>query len=290
MTGSYQGTTFQQLRVEVRDHVAFVTLDNPPVNIIGAVMAEELSRLADLIDADPDVRVAVFKSDIPDFFSAHADVAVVLTLSSDRAEERAGVLKFGQAFTRVRDMKKATIGQIDGRARGGGNELLLCFDLRYASTRSLFAQIEVTTSLMPGGGGTQRLTRLVGRANALEIMLTGDDFSGEAAERIGLINRALPADKLAAYVEGVASRIALFDPEAVRRIKESVDLAERPIDDGLAGEAVLFKELATVPATVAAMTARLAKGAPNRDDEMDAGQSQIPDALRSVRVGMPLPR
>ena len=252
-------------------------------------MADELRRIADLLDDDPDVRVVVFKSDIPDFFSAHADGAVILNLSSDLAEERTELAHSGQAYTRLRQMKKATIGQIDGRARGGGNELLLCFDLRYASTRSLFAQIEVTMSLMPGGGGTQRLTRLVGRANALEIMLTGDDYSAEVAERIGLINRALPEDKLASYVEGVALRIALFEPEAVRRIKESVDLAEAPIDIGLAREAVLFNELATVPATVAALTAVMAGGGQTREDEMNVGQAQIPDALSSVRVGMPVP-
>jgi enoyl-CoA hydratase/carnithine racemase len=167
-------------------------------------------------------------------------------------------------------MPKATIGKIEGRARGGGSEFLLSLDMRFAAIgRAVLAQPEVALGIIPGGSGTQRLPRLVGRGRALEVVLGCDDFPAELAERYGYVNRALPPDALGPFVERLARRIASFPAEAIALAKASVAAAELPTHEGLLEEAHCFNQSVATRAAQARMARFLDLGGQTPDVERD---------------------
>ena len=175
----YEG--YQCLRVEPERGVAFVTIDHPPINLFDMALMVEVDRLGREIEGDEAVRVVVFQSANPEFFIAHADVELIRGLPSDVGPRPTELGFFHQAMERFRGMPKVTIGKIEGRARGGGSELLLALDLRFGAIgRCVLAQPEVAIGIIPGGGGTQRLPRLVGRGRALEIVLGCADFDASS--------------------------------------------------------------------------------------------------------------
>jgi len=164
---------------------------------------------------------------------------------------KAEALNFFHAMVdRYRTMPKVSIGAIAGRARGGGSEFLLGLDMRFAARgRAILSQPEVALGILPGGGGTQRLPRLIGRARAAEVILGCDDFDADLAERYGWVNRALPADELDGFVDRLAARIASFPAEAIALAKQSLSHADGDLVDGLIEEAHAFdRTLATKPA------------------------------------------
>ena len=163
-----------------------------------------------------------------------------------------------------------TIAQIEGRARGGGSEFALSLDLRFAAIdRAVLAQPEVALGIIPGGGGTQRLGRLLGRSRALEAVLGCADFDAETAERYGWVNRALPADEIGPFVEQLAHRIASFPPDAVRLAKQAVDAGLPSPRDGLLSEGHAFNQTLMDPELDARFDAALAAGAQTREGELD---------------------
>ncbi|HMF84696.1 MAG TPA: enoyl-CoA hydratase/isomerase family protein [Acidimicrobiia bacterium] len=258
------------LAVDVDGGVAFVTLDHPPVNLFDAVLIGSLWELAGELAEDNTVRAVVVRSADPEFFIAHADLALIQALPRDR-RERPEQLEFIHVFMeRWRTLPQVTIAQLEGRARGGGSEFALSLDLRFAAVgRAILGQPEVAVGILPGGSGTQRLPRLVGRARALEIVLGCADFDAELAERYGYINRALPAAALAPFVDRLARRIAAFPPHAARLAKLAVDAAGGSLHDGLLEEARCFNLTLADPQLDARMEAALAAGAQTRDGEMD---------------------
>ncbi len=155
---------------------------------------------------------------------------------------------------------------------GGGCELIQAFDMRFGVRgKTVFNQMEVPIGILPGGGGTQRLPRLVGRGRALEIILGGQDLDADTAERWGLLNRALPADEIAAFVDALARRIASFPPEAVALAKQSVNAAELPLAQGLVEEDYLFQTLLRTEAAQRNMRRFLELGGQTREAERDVG-------------------
>ncbi|HYC24316.1 MAG TPA: enoyl-CoA hydratase/isomerase family protein, partial [Candidatus Bathyarchaeia archaeon] len=176
----YEG--FTGLRVEVERHVAWVTIDHPPINLLDLPLFLDLARLVPLVEADDDAHVVVFRSADPDFFIAHADVNWILTLPAEKPPKLTEIGPFVALMERLRRLPKPTIGAIAGIARGGGSELLLSLDMRFAARRKArLAQPEVALGIIPGGSGTQRLGRLVGRSRALEIVLGCADVGAEEA-------------------------------------------------------------------------------------------------------------
>ncbi len=248
MAGSYAG--FNALTVHTEPGVAWVTIDHPPINLFDLVLIQEMDRVGRELEADDDVRVVVLQSANPDFFIAHADVTLIQQLPQDVPPKATTLGWFHQMVERFRTMPKATIGKIEGRARGGGSELLLSLDMRFAAIgRAILSQPEVAVGIIPGGSGTQRLPRLMGRGRALEVILGCQDFSAELAERYGYINRALPPEELTPFVEQLAYRIASFPASAIALAKASVAAAELPTVDGLLEEAHYFNQsLATTEA------------------------------------------
>lgn len=268
--GRYDG--MQALRAEVEKRVAWVTIDHPPVNLFDITLFLDLGRLVPLLEDDPDVQVIVFRSADPEFFIAHADVNWILTLPETKPEPITEIGPFVALLERLRRMPKISIGAVAGIARGGGSELLLSLDMRFAARgKTRLAQPEVALGIIPGGSGTQRLARLVGRARALEIVLGCGDVDAEEAAAIGYVNRALDEKELMPFVRALAERIATMPPDAVRLAKEAVDCALPPIEPGLLAEGDRFNESVATPEARARMREFLERGGQTREVELALG-------------------
>ena len=262
------------IRVHVADGVAVATIDAPPMNVMTIPLYFQLAQLTIELEADDDVRVVVFRSADPDFFIAHFDVSAILQFPTDGPAVRDPNLSaFHEMCERVRTMPKATICEIAGRVGGGGSEFASSCDMRFGALgKTVVNQMEVPLGILPGGTGTQRLPRLVGRNRALEIILGGIDLDAETAERWGYLNRALPLGQLTTFVDAFAARIAAFPPGAIARAKRSVVNAEEiPLRDGLVEEAFLFQETLRDPRAQAVMRRFLELGGQTREAELRMG-------------------
>lgn len=250
------------LLVDVVDGIATVTIDHPPINLFTIELFLSMADLADQLAADPDVRVVVLRSANPWFFIAHFDVAAILTFPTDRAEPVEPPTQLG-AYHRMcetlRTMPKATIAVIEGRVGGGGSELALSCDMRFGvlphgdHPGAVLSQPEVALGIIPGGSGTVRLPRLIGRSRALEVVLGCDDVPAATAEAWGWINRALPADELWPFVNRLAARIASFPPHAIAAAKAAVLRAELNVEADLLAEADAFAATLGGPGATEAM-------------------------------------
>ena len=221
--------------------VLTATISHGDLNLLDLVMLDELDRLGREVEADPAIKVLVLQSANPEFFVAHADLGVIGQLPPE-PPPRNGKLGLAHAvFDRLRTMPKVTIAKIEGRARGGGSELALACDMRFATIgRGVLGQPEVGVGIIPGAGATVRLPQLVGRGRALEIMLGCGDIPADVAERYGYINRALPPEEIEYFVRSLAARIASFPAEAIAAVKEMVAAGEQGMEDRFAREEVLF--------------------------------------------------
>lgn len=265
---------YEFLNVEIEGRLAVVTISNPPINIFTPALYMEMSALTIELKADPSLTVVVFKSADPDFFIAHFDVEAILQFPIDKdAEKDQELSEFHLMCERVRTMDKVTIAQIEGRVGGGGSEFSASMDMRFGVIgKTKINQMEVPLGILPGGTGTQRLPRLVGRGRAMEIVLGGDDLDAETAERWGYLNRIFAADAIDDWVMSLARRIASFPVEAVRLAKESVNAAEMPLGDGLVEEAYLFQRLLRTDGAQTNMRRFMELGGQTREGEMRVGE------------------
>jgi enoyl-CoA hydratase/carnithine racemase len=218
--------------------VVFVSINHPPINLLDEVLSQEFDRLGRELEVDENVRVVVLQSALSDFFIAHSGLGRIAAAPKTVSATRA--FRLTQTIgERLRNMPKVTIAKIEGRARGGGSEIALAADMCFAASgKAIFGHPEVAIGLVPGGGATQRLPRLMGRGRALEVLLGCNDLSAELAERYGYINRALPADELTPFVEQLAHRIASFPAHAIAHTKAAVDAgAFHSLAEGLLVEA-----------------------------------------------------
>lgn len=254
---------YEALAVDLVDGIATVTIDNGAVNLFDRVLYPEMARLVGELAVDDDVRVVVLCSANPSYFICHFDVALILRSAAAAGSRPAPTLigDFHVMCERLRTMPKATIAVIEGRVGGGGSELALSCDMRFASVgRAVFNQPEVALGIIPGGSGTVRLPRLVGRGRALEAILGCDDIDAVTAEAWGWVNRALPPAELWPFVRRLATRIAGFPPLAVAEAKASVLRAEADVNRHLLDEAAAFARTLTDPRAVAAMEGFLENG------------------------------
>jgi enoyl-CoA hydratase/carnithine racemase len=250
------------LRVEVERRECRVTIDNPPINLLDIPLMLELDRLGREVEADRDVGVLVVRSANPEFFVAHADIGAILALPREALAEPPAELAFFHAMVdRFRTMPVATIAVVEGIARGGGCEMVSSFDIRVAARgRAVFGQPESLVGIIPGGSGTQRMPRLVGRARALEIVLGGADVDADTADRWGLVNRTLPPDEVWPFVDALAARIASLPAVVVAEAKASVAGAEPDPVPGLLAEWQRFTRCNSDPEAGARMERFLAAG------------------------------
>jgi enoyl-CoA hydratase/carnithine racemase len=265
---------YRTLRLEIEDGVATLTIAHPPINLFDAALISEMDRAARALEKDPAVRVVVMQSADPDFFIAHADVNLILAIPAPDPTRPPAPSFFQQMVDRFRTMPKVTIAKIEGICRGGGSELVLSMDMRFAARgKALLGQPEVAVGILPGGSGTQRLPRLMGRSRALEVVLGGEDFPADLAERYGYVNRALPSDEIGPFVTRLAKRIASFPASAIARAKQAVLAAETGVVEGLSLENRLFDECVGTPEARERMQGFLAAGGQTREVEKRVGVS-----------------
>jgi enoyl-CoA hydratase/carnithine racemase len=201
-----------------------VTFDHPPINTITARTVAELAELIELIEQDADLNVVVFDSVNPDFYLTHYDYEHDPSRTAALPPGPTGMYAWLDFLVRLSRAPVVSIASIRGRTRGAGSEFVLACDLRYASRENtLIGQFEVGTGVVPGGGPKARLSRLVGRGRALEILLVADDLDGPRAERYGYVNRVIADDQLDDDVDQIALRLERFDHEVLARTKRSVD-------------------------------------------------------------------
>jgi len=200
-----------------------VTFDSPPVNVIGPDMMRDLKDLLTELESNSTVNVVVFDSADPDFFLAHYD----LGSDPDIAEalpSPTGYAAWVDITVRISKLSAVTISAIRGIARGAGSEFVLATDIRFASReKAVLGQMEVGFGAVPGGGAAGRLPALVGRGRAFEILLGGEDFDGDAAERYGYVNRAVPDAEFVEFVHAYATRVSRWDHRALGAIKDFVN-------------------------------------------------------------------
>jgi enoyl-CoA hydratase len=221
----------------VEGGVAVVTINRPKVlNALAGATLDALAQVFDRIEADPRVRVVVLTGAGEKAFVAGADITEIRDLGRASGE---AFSRRGQAlFARIEHFPKPVIAAVNGFALGGGCELAMACDMRIASDRARFGQPEVNLGILPGYGGTQRLTRLVGSGTARLLMLTGDMVDAESAHRIGLVDRVVPAEALMKEAVDLARAVAGKAPLAVAAIRRCVDAALQGTDgfDTEAGE------------------------------------------------------
>jgi enoyl-CoA hydratase/carnithine racemase len=237
-------SSFETLTVHHDGAVLFAEIAAPPMNLLGTELVRDLVALIQRAEGDQAVQVIVFSSADPDYFISHVDVTQVAEYRAEAAK-LAGEPSIALLFRHLSASRLVTVAQIEGRVRGAGSEFVLACDMRFAAEESaIFGQPEAGFGLVPGGGAIQHLTRLMGRARALEAMLSADDYDARLAERYGWINRALPAGELTEFVSSLAHRLASFPAGPLALIKERVNaIALAPAEDfrrdsDLFGEAV----------------------------------------------------
>ncbi|BBQ00098.1 enoyl-CoA hydratase [Burkholderia sp. SFA1] len=214
-----------------------VIVNNPPFNICGPDMLPQLGAVVTALETDPHVKVVVFESAVPGFFLTHYDFVPPLEATTSMAPGPTGLPPLPDMLVRIGRSSVISIAKIRGRATGVGSELALASDMRFASReKALLSQWEIGAALVPGGGPMTRLSRLIGRGRALEVLTSGNDFDGALAERYGYVNRALPDDELDDFVDALATRIGSFDKESLAVIKQHVNAETLPPDTSVAPE------------------------------------------------------
>jgi enoyl-CoA hydratase/carnithine racemase len=256
-----------------------IVFDYPPFNIMNGPMFQSLQDLLVRMDASPDLRVVVFESAIPDFFLAHFDLTGNLG-NVMTAVGLSGLPILLDTFVRLTTSPVVSIARIRGCVRGASSEFVLACDMRFASRENTrLGQPEVAVGLHPGGGGAERLPHLVGRGRALEIVLSGNDFDGDTAERYGYINRALPDVELDSFVDALARRIASFDRRAITAAKNLVNQVSLPSTGRLLDALSSFQIALTWGEAQQRVGALLTRGL-QRDPDFERNWPEVLGALR----------
>jgi len=238
---------YQQLIVDKVNKVACCRILNPPMNFMNQTTISELDHLIRDLETDDRVRAVIFTGAIPDIFITHYDVGELSFLASlGKPAEMPKVADMlgPQMQNRLQALPKPTIAAINGACGGGGCEFALCCDIRIMAIGDFsIGQPEVSVGIIPGGGGTQRLPRLIGQGKALEMLLLGKAVGAEEAERIGLVHQAVPATELLSTAFLLASRLAHGATVAQGLIKRCVYKGnDLPLQEGLQMEAEAFLE------------------------------------------------
>ena len=260
------------IKVRQEGAVLFAEMSSPPMNLLGPELVRDLVSLIQHAEADHTFKVLVFKSADRDYFISHVDVTRIKEYRAEAAK-LTGEASIAMLFRYLSASRLVTIAQIEGRVRGAGSEFVLACDMRFASRESaIFSQIEAAFGQLPGGGATQHLTRLMGRARALEVILSAEDYDAEMAERYGWINRALTENALGDFVKALAHRIASFPAAGHVVVKDRVNaIALAPAED-FRRDSDLFAEGMRNPEAQSRIQAAMKRGFQTREAEMTLAQ------------------
>lgn len=228
---------------ETQEQVATLTLNRPEsLNALNTALLAELRTALEAAEADAAVRVVVITGAGGKAFCAGADVAELLKKTP--AEARAFSQWFQGVFTVIESMRKPVLAKIRGFCLGGGLELALACDFRIASDTSTFGLPEVNLAIIPGGGGTQRLPRLIGKTKALELLMTGEQMDATKAERLTLVNEIVPAEELDRAVDAFIQKLLTKSPVTLGILKEAVNKGlEMDLERALEYEANCFEDV-----------------------------------------------
>jgi enoyl-CoA hydratase len=246
---------------EKHDSYCSIIINNPKqLNALNTQVLSELNAALLTAEQDNEVLAVIISGAGGKAFIAGADISAMQNMTVKEAQEFA---KLGQAiFNRIELMRKPVIAAIDGFALGGGCELALACDLRICSDKSKFGQPEINLGIIPGFGGTQRLTRLIGKSTALKLILTGDIIDAEEAYRLGLVDQVVSAEQVIATATALAKKIAAKAPYAIAQAKEAVNYANGYRVAGCEYEATLFAGCFATEDQIEGMTAFLEKRKP----------------------------
>jgi enoyl-CoA hydratase/carnithine racemase len=263
---------YDTLTIRAEAAVLFAGIRNPPMNLLGPELVRDVVSFIQRAEADNTIQVVVFKSEDPDYFISHVDVSQIGEYRAEAAK-LVGEPSIALLFRHLSASRLVSIAQIEGRARGAGNEFALACDIRFAARESaIFGQFEPAFGLLPGGGATQHLVRLMGRARALEVMLSAQDYDATIAEQYGWINRALPAAGIDDFVRTLAHRIAGFPAAGHVAVKNRVNaIALAPVED-FRRDSDLFGEGVRGPVAQRRIRAAVQRGFQTRDAEMTLPQ------------------
>ncbi|MCG7521817.1 enoyl-CoA hydratase/isomerase family protein [Ruegeria sp. Ofav3-42] len=243
---------FQTFDVKVENAIATVIFNFGSVNVQGQQMLADLNSLAMRLERDRDTKVVIFQSANPEIWVCHYDTKLLKDMSVEAvSREDAQLLDLQSVCERISKVPQATIAKLEGFARGGGHELALALDMRFAARgKYKFMQMEVGMGILPCGGGASRMARQTGLGRALEIILSAQDYDADDAERFGTINKALEPDEIGPYVNALAERIAQFPAESINACKQMVyESIDKPIDEALKAEAYwLYQATSKTPA------------------------------------------
>lgn len=247
----YEG--FTTLSVDQNDGIATVTFDFGTVNVQGQEMLADLNSLAMRLERDRETKVVIFQSANPEIWVCHYDTELLKDMSDEAvSRDDAQLLDLQAVCERISKVPQATIAKLEGFARGGGHELALALDMRFAVRGKFkFMQMEVGMGILPCGGGASRMARQTGLGRALEIILSARDFDADEAEAMGTINRAFDtSEEISEYVDTLAQRIAKFPAESINACKQMVyESIDKPIDEALKAEAYwLYQATSKTPA------------------------------------------
>jgi enoyl-CoA hydratase/carnithine racemase len=228
---SYAQTTPKStISVErVSPEIRKVHFANSPINVIVPETISSLNELIKNLSKDSTVKVVIFSSEVKGYFFNHFDLTQMANFAGQRTAD--GKPMWVDLISNLTNAPFITIASIKGRTQGGGDELTMAFDLRYASKElAVFEQPEVGVGLFPGGGGTNMLPRLIGKDRALEVFASGNDYDATIAEKYGWVTRALPNAELDAFVDKLANRLATFDKTALVTIKQQLNSVAAPTE------------------------------------------------------------
>ena len=270
-----------------------VEIDNPPINLITIPLLLDFINLTKWAQDDEESTVLVLRSNVEGFFIAHFDVEALLSMDSGGANTNSSVTSFDELCLRFQKMNKVTICVIEGRVGGGGSEIAMACDLRFAATETaVMNQMEVPIGIIPGGGGTQRLPELVGYSRALELIVGGLDLDATTGEKWGYFNRALPERELDEYMKKLLNRIASFNTESVRSAKEALQLTRPDLVPGLIAENTLFNDRNYSDSGTELMQRFLQLGGQTKDQEsrieefaLEVAKGEIDSENNNVIVG-----
>ena len=264
----FEQLKFDTLKVQREGAVLFVDIAAPPMNLLGPELVRDLVSLIQQSEADDAIRVLVFKSADPDYFISHVDVTRIKEYRQEAAK-LTGEPSIALLFRHLSASRLVTIAQIEGRVRAAGSEFVLAFDMRFAARESaIFSQPEPALGVLPGGGASQHLARLMGRARALEVMLSAEDYDADLAERYGWINRALPAAALDHFVKSLAHRIAKFPAAGQLAVKDRINAITLAPAEDFRRDSDLFGEGVRAPEAQSQIQAAMKHGFQTRDAEM----------------------
>jgi len=259
----------QFVKVGIEERIATTTIDRRPVNALDGTTMQELDRALEELKADDGVKVVIVTGGGSLAFVAGAEIREIGQLTAGGSGARAPeVAANGQAvITKLQRLGKPVIAAINGVCLGGGLELAMACHLRVSGDRVRFGQPEITLGIIPGFGGTQRLPRLVGKAKATELILTGDLIMAQEALRLGLVNLVVPQDQVMKAAKDLARKIAAKGAVAIRESLELIERgAELTLDEGLAAEAQAFGRIAQTQDAKEGVAAFLEKRQPKFQD------------------------